>query len=65
VRYTYRGDRFTDPALKGQPCDPVRRPDGRCVTGGRLATMLVQFSGGRLVVVLRRQLRIMDRQNNA
>ena len=27
--YKYLGDRFTDPAYKGQECQAVRRPDGR------------------------------------
>lgn len=30
-RYTYLGDRLTDPRWVGQPCDPVRRADGSLV----------------------------------
>ena len=55
--YTYRGDRLTDPALKGAACSAVRRrADNRCIRG-RNGNMLVVFEGGRLVVVLGRQLR--------
>lgn len=53
--YVYRGDRMTDPAFKGQPCEAVRRADGRCIRG-RNGNMLVTFAG-RHVVVLGRQLR--------
>lgn len=53
--YTYRGDRFTDPELKGKQCEAVRRPDGKCIRG-KNGNMLVSFNG-RYVVVLARQLR--------
>lgn len=53
--YVYLGDRLTDPCLRGQPCEPERRPDGRCVVGR--SKQLVRFTDGRLVVVLRRRLR--------
>lgn len=33
MRYVYLGDRLTDPRLVGQPCDPIRRTDGRVVVG--------------------------------
>lgn len=56
ARYVYRGDALTDPALRGQPCDAVRRPDGRCVVGG--SKQLTRFADGREVVVMRRQLRV-------
>jgi hypothetical protein len=55
-QYTYRGDRHTDPALKGAMCTAVRRADGRCIRG-RNGSMLVQFADGRRVVALGRQLR--------
>jgi hypothetical protein len=55
--YIYRGDRWTDPALRGAPCDAVR-VNGKCVRG-RNGSMLVTFSGKR-VVVLGRQLRRTD-----
>jgi len=55
MRYVYLGDRFTSPALVGAPCDPVRRPDGKCITGR--GSMLVDF-GGHQAVVLCRRLRI-------
>jgi hypothetical protein len=57
MRYTYRGDRLTDPALRGLQCDPVRRTDGKCVCG-KNGNMLVEDAQGRRYVVLGRQLRI-------
>ncbi len=57
MRYTYRGDRLTDPCNKGRQCDPVRRLDGKCITS-KQATMLVIFEDGTIAVVLRRQLRV-------
>ncbi len=36
MRYVYLGDRLTDPALRGQRCDPVRRADGKCVVSRRV-----------------------------
>lgn len=50
--YTYTGDRFTDPELKGQPCTAVRRPDGKCIRG-KNGNMLVEFEGYKVVVVAR------------
>lgn len=41
--YTYRGDRLTDPALRGARCAAVLRPDGKCITGR--SAMLVRFDG--------------------
>lgn len=49
MRYTYLGDRLTAPGLKGAQCDPVRRPDGKCICGLN-ATMLVDFGKGPAVV---------------
>jgi hypothetical protein len=59
MRYVYRGDRLTAPELRGQPCDPVRRPDGKCIRG-RNGNMLVVFADGVQRVVLARQLRLRD-----
>lgn len=56
VRYTYRGDRLTAPALRGAECRAVRRPDGRCIRG-KNGAMLVEFTDGSQHVVLGRQLR--------
>lgn len=58
MRYVYLGDGLTDRALRRQPCDPVRRGDGKCVVGR--GKQLVQFADGRMVVVLRRRLRLVD-----
>lgn len=30
-RYSYLGNRLTDPDLRGLQCDPVRDPDGKCI----------------------------------
>jgi hypothetical protein len=60
-RYVYLGDRFTDPRLVDQPCDPVHRADGRVIVGtgkGTPRNQLVRFSTGELVVVLGRRLRL-------
>ena len=59
ARYVYLGDRLTAPSLRGAPCDPVRRPDGKVVVGRGKA--LVRFADGRAVVVLRRRLRLAGR----
>jgi hypothetical protein len=59
VRYIYLGDRWTDPALKGQPCDPVRRADGKCIRGR--GSMLVVFADGLPRVVIARLLRVVNR----
>lgn len=53
--YIYLGDRFTDPALRGQTCTAVRRPDGKCIRG-RNGSMLVSF-GDKKVNVIGRLLR--------
>lgn len=55
MRYRYLGDRLTDQRLRDQPCDPVRRADGRCVVGR--SKQLVVFADGTRTVVLRRRLR--------
>ena len=41
---------------RGQECDPVRRPDGRCVA--RRGTALVVFADGSRIAVNRRRLRL-------
>jgi len=53
--YIYKGDKLTDPNLKGKPCKAVRRSNGKCIQG-RNGSMLVKF-GGVKTVVLARQLR--------
>lgn len=58
MRYRYLGDRLTDPALRGAPCDPVRRPDGKCVVGR--GSQLVRFADDRRAVVIRRRLRVVE-----
>lgn len=54
--YIYLGDRHTDPALKKQPCNAVRREDGKCIRG-KNSNMLVQFQDGTKHVVVGRLLR--------
>lgn len=62
MTYTYRGDKLTDPNLKGKPCEAVRRADGKCIRG-KNGNMLVHFTGAGKMVVLARQLRKI-RENN-
>lgn len=58
MKYLYRGDRHTDPALKGKSCDPVLcAKTGKCIRG-KNANMLVRFECGTVVVVNARQLRL-------
>jgi hypothetical protein len=56
MRYLYLGDKLTREELRGQPCDPVRRPDGRCIVGQGKA--LVRFEDGTSCIVLRRRSRL-------
>lgn len=58
MRYSYIGDKLTDPALCGMQCDPVRRADGKCIVSVKMATALVVDAQGRKHVVLRRRLRL-------
>ncbi len=57
MSYTYRGDRMTDPKLKGARCEAVRNPiTGKCIT--QRSAMMVMFEGEIVPrVVLRNQLR--------
>lgn len=57
-RYVYVGDRLTDPRYIRQPCDPVLRPDGKCIVGRKPRNQLVRFADGNEVVVLGRRLRL-------
>jgi hypothetical protein len=59
MRYTYLGDRITDPALINRQCEPVRDERGLCIVGRRMATALVIFEGEQAPrVVARRRLRV-------
>lgn len=58
MRYTYLGDKMTDPALIGMQCSPIRRPDGKCIISMKMATALVVDANGQRYVVLRRLLRV-------
>ena len=60
-RYLYLGDALTRPELKGQPCNPVRRADGRCIVSTRMASALVEFADGQRCVVKRRRLRLIEK----
>lgn len=55
-RYTYLGDRVTDPDLKGQLCTAVPQANGKCIRG-KNGSMLVKFDNGRIAVVIGRLLR--------
>lgn len=61
MRYTYLGDKLTDPALVGMQCDPVRRPDGKCIISVKLASALVVDASGNKYTVLRRRLRLNEK----
>jgi hypothetical protein len=50
--YIYRGDRMTDPELKGSTCEAVRRHDNKCIRG-KNGNMLVTFNGKKTVVIAR------------
>lgn len=60
MTYRYLGDRMTNAGLRGAICTAVRRLDGRCVRG-KNGSMLVRFDDGRVVVVLGRLLRKVQR----
>lgn len=57
-RYVYLGSKDTDPILLNMACNPVRRPDGKCVVSVKMATALVEDVNGKRHVVLRRRLRL-------
>lgn len=50
-QYIYLGDRYTDPALKKQPCEAIKK-NGKCIRG-RNGNMLVSFSCKPVVVIAR------------
>jgi len=56
MTYIYLGDRFTDKKYKKQPCDAVKRKDGKCIRG-KNGSMLVRFQSGETVNVIGRLLR--------
>lgn len=58
MRYVYLGDGATAPELRGMLCDPVRRPDGKCIISIRMASALVVDASGVRYVVARRRLRV-------
>lgn len=49
---------MTTPELRGMQCDPVRKPNGKCIMSFRMQTALVVDEQGKKYVVLRRLLRI-------
>lgn len=54
MRYTYLGDKLTDPALMGMACDPVRRPDGKCIIAGLRPAAPVgtlEHNGVRIIIM--------------
>ena len=57
ARYTYLGNKHTDPALLNLQCDPVKLGD-KCVVSMKMATALVMDEYGRRYVVARRRLRV-------
>jgi hypothetical protein len=63
MRYIYFGDKLTADRYRNQPCDPVRRADGKCIVGRQPRNQLVQFADGTRVVVLARRLRLRSKIN--
>lgn len=61
MRYTYLGDAMTPDHLVGMQCDPVRRPDGKCIVSTKMATAMVSDKDGTRHVVKRRRLRLNDK----
>ena len=61
MRYTYIGDKLTDGRYFQMQCDPVYRPDGKCIVSVKMATALVIDTGGNKHVVLRRRLRLNEK----
>lgn len=57
-RYTFLGDKLTDPALVGLQCDPIWDSRGKCIISTRMAVALVVDEQGRRYVVPRRRLRL-------
>ena len=57
-RYTYLGDKLTDPCLKGIQCDPVRRIDGKCIISRKTGSALVKTASNSIIIVNRRRLRL-------
>ena len=55
--YFYRGDRLTNPAIKGRLVRLVRRADGKCVRGRNGNILAVDDLTGERIVVLAYHLR--------
>ena len=47
-RYVYLGDALTDAMLVNRACDPVRRPDGKCIVSQQRPHPREVFNGGLL-----------------
>jgi hypothetical protein len=61
-RYTYINVAYRKHGAEhGFLCDPVRREDGRCVVGG--GKQVVVFEDGTEAVVIRRCLRLVNKQD--
>jgi len=59
MRYRYHNRLYeAHGAPHGVLCDPVRKPDGRCIVGPGRA--LVRFQDGTEAVVIRRCLRLTE-----
>lgn len=58
MRYVYLGTKETARELIGQHCEPILRPDGKCVVGR--GGQLVRFDDGSVRVVVRRRLRVVE-----
>ena len=56
ARYTYLGDRNTDPLLRSSNCMAVYNARGKCIRG-KNGSMLVMTEDGKKMVVIGRLLR--------
>ncbi len=56
MTHIYRGDRWTDPSLRGVACTTVKRADGKAIRG-RNANILLETADGRRFVGTGYQLR--------
>lgn len=63
MRYTFIGERLSDPNLAGMQCDPVKL-NGKCVVGQKMATALVVDAQGNRYVLPRRRLRLNSKLEN-
>jgi hypothetical protein len=62
--YIYLGDKLTDPVFKNQPCDAIRKANGKCIRS-KMSTMLVSFGGIIHNVLARRLRKLINKDENS